>query len=206
MSDIPAGHELATTPEMLDGTHEIEIGSLVALASSIEDAIERTREYENEIIFEKNPDIDESELDEAILGIELTKPFADIYEEWATKFVKPHVQDILNDRLGRGAVEIKDLTFAQNNDPQGFGRESAYFNVEVDGEKLYEGSKSIGADVVHDGHGISGFVRTAEDDRWAVQQVVNEAIEENDALYFHDELAEAISEYLDFSSIEKYDR
>lgn len=68
----------------------------------------------------------------------------------------------------------------------GLMRDSYTVTWQVDGQKLYDLAKSYGITSVHDGHGISGFVRTCDDAAWAKSSVIDELMEAMSDTIFYD--------------------
>ena len=90
--------------------------------------------------------------------------------------------DILNERIfdlfGNYSediiyVSLGDKADIEPNDIFGFGRETISVRVEITRPDLIaEWLKNEGLDSAHDGHGISGFYRTADDESWAVHKLL----------------------------------
>lgn len=73
-----------------------------------------------------------------------------------------------------------------DNGGWGYMRDSYTVTWQVDGQKLYDLAKSYGITSVHDGHGISGFVRTCDDAAWAKSSVIAELMEAMSDTIFYD--------------------
>lgn len=69
-------------------------------------------------------------------------------------------------------VVIGEVTKAHTNDPGGWGREYITATLKINGPVLKALADDCGITEIHDGEGISGFIRTAEDDYWAQIRVI----------------------------------
>lgn len=95
--------------------------------------------------------------------------------------------DILNERIfdlfGTYSEEIiyvslGDKKDIEPNDIFGFGRETISVRVELTRpDTVSEWLKNEGLDVDHDGHGISGFIRTADNETWAIHKLLGAIFE-----------------------------
>ena len=75
-------------------------------------------------------------------------------------------------------VTIKRITSTRANDPAGWGREQIMAEVKIDGEALKRLADQYGVTEIHDGQGISGFVRTADDAYWTQIRTIEALIEQ----------------------------
>ena len=104
------------------------------------------------------------------------------YNYWAMfdkvwQLVADVLETELDDIFGAdGPVKLSAYNPSESRPATGlFGqeREVAMFRWTIDGEKLWELAKDeLGTDQISDGHGISGFTRTCDDDYWAQIKVL----------------------------------
>lgn len=95
--------------------------------------------------------------------------------------------DILNERIfdlfGTYSEEIiyvslGDKKDIEPNDIFGFGRETISVRVELTRPDIVsEWLKDEGLNVAHDGHGISGFIRAADNEHWAIHKLLSAIFE-----------------------------
>lgn len=88
------------------------------------------------------------------------------------------------------AVELLPEEGAEiTTDSWGWGRLLLNARLSVNAEKLYALAVEYGVTEVHNGHGISGFVRTCEDSQWVAYKVISQLL---------DEMAEDSSPWFEF--------
>lgn len=80
-------------------------------------------------------------------------------------------------------VTVGEVTDAHTNDPGGWGREYITATMKINGPALKALAEDYGITEIHDGEGISGFIRTAEDDYWAQTRVIKAIMRELDDSY-----------------------
>ena len=84
-------------------------------------------------------------------------------------------------------VTIKGITTTRSNDPAGWGREQIMAEVKIDGEALKHLADQTGGTEIHDGQGISGCVRTADDAYWSQIKTIEALMDQmytDDALHW----------------------
>ena len=91
------------------------------------------------------------------------------------------LEDMIPDLFGPGApIQFESYdpsAFHLNTGVWGSCYDCAMYRWTIDGQRLFELAKSYGIEAVDDGHGHSGFWRTAPDNYWAQLQVIQEIIE-----------------------------
>lgn len=95
--------------------------------------------------------------------------------------------DILNERIhdlfGTYSEEILYISLGDKkdiepNDIFGFGRETISVRVELTRPDIVsKWLKNEGLNVAHDGHGVSGFIRTADNEHWAIHELLSAIFE-----------------------------
>lgn len=109
-------------------------------------------------------------------------------------------------------VTVGEVTDAHTNDIGGWGREYITAPLKINGPALKALAEEYGVTYIHDGEGISGFIRTADDDYWAQTHVIKAIMKELDNSYTSnlewilDEWACSdgwVSEYIDYGKWDK---
>lgn len=87
--------------------------------------------------------------------------------------------DLFTTDLGfeRAPVIIGDVGDIEPHDAGGWGREVVMSTLSIDGKALKALAEHHGITDIHDGKGIDGFIRTADDSYWSQIQVINELME-----------------------------
>ena len=120
------------------------------------------------------------------------------------------LEDMMPELFGPGApiqFESYDPSeFSLNSGVWG-SCDSAMYRWTINGQQLYDLAKSYGIDSIDDGHGHSGFWRTAPDNYWAQLQVIREILElENKDMvlefseYFREDWEPFLTKLWDFES------
>lgn len=104
--------------------------------------------------------------------------YHDLLMEWAETAI-----DVINERLG-GAATIHSFDRSTARGGTGlWGQERAYLPalIDVDADKLLRMYvERFGSVDINDGRGISGFIRTCEDDYWVLLSVLRGLIPEDE--------------------------
>lgn len=118
---------------------------------------------------------------------EVTWDWAGMYKEFAEGLPEMMVQaypDLFTrDEEDIAPVVIGEVTDAHTNDPGGWGREYITATLKINGPALKALADDCGLTEIHDGEGISGFIRTADDDYWAQTHVIKAIMQELDDSY-----------------------
>lgn len=141
----------------------------------------------------------------------VTWDWAAMYSEFARDLPEMMVQaypDLFTrDEDDSAPVVVGEVTDATTNDPGGWGREYITATLKINGTALKALADEYGVTEIHDGSGISGFIRTADDDYWAQIRVIEAIMHELDSSYTNnlewalDEWAYAdgwVGEHIDF--------
>lgn len=162
------------TPAHLDvGTIELDLAPIFGgIGAYLEDAftheIERFSEYLEGITFETY-DWTETDVD-----------FEGAFQDFARNHFVDVIKENYSDLFDSGAIELGNVTFARSNDPMMFGIETILCEATVNAEKLWDLLDGVAE--VWDGHDRSGFIRTCDDNRWAVYQAIEVWLENNPRL------------------------
>ena len=115
--------------------------------------------------------IDDDEVQELLYSVDVKMG---AFEETASDYV-----DSIVDALPMEWWEVFELEFSEvGNDLGGWGVVPIYCNVTFDAERAAEMLRERGITELDDGRDISGFVRTADNVRWCVAEVMRIAAEE----------------------------
>lgn len=118
---------------------------------------------------------------------EVTWDWAGMYKEFAQGLPEMLAQaypDLFTtDEKDTAPVVVGKVTEAHTNDPGGWGCEYITATVKINGKALKELADEYGVTTVHDGRGISGFLRTADDAYWAQTHVIKAIMQELDESY-----------------------
>lgn len=91
-------------------------------------------------------------------------------------------------------VFVGEVGEVNPHDLGGWGREEVMAPLWIHVEGVKALMSQYGITEIHDGHGISGFIRTAEDGFWTQLQVIRELMEAMDGSYFEN-LTHKLQEY-----------
>lgn len=177
---------MTITPAHLDvGTIELDLASIFGgigayLDDAFEHEIENFTEYVEGITFET--------YDWTDIAID----FEGAFQDFARKYFVDVIKENYSDLFDSGAIELGNVTFARSNDPMMFGIETILCEATVNAEKLWDLLDGVAE--VWDGHDRSGFIRTCDDNRWAVRQAIEVWLENNPRLT--DTWSLAILEYM----------
>ena len=169
-----------------DGYEEFNLALITGgIVEYISDAIDREIEsfcdYYAEITGKDVPDIDQItwnfpgyyEVMAKALPATLAWEFPELFKESGDATTAP--------------ITIKGITTTRSNDPAGWGREQIGAEIKIDGEALKHLADQHGVTEIHDGQGISGFVRTADDAYWSQIKTIEALIDQmysDDALHW----------------------
>lgn len=107
---------------------------------------------------------------------EVTWDWTEMYKEFAEglpdMLVEAYPDLFTRDEDDSAPVVVGEVTDAHTNDPGGWGREYITSTLRINGKALKALADEHGITEIHDGEGISGFIRTAEDDYWAQIHVI----------------------------------
>lgn len=91
------------------------------------------------------------------------------------------LEDMMPELFGPGAPirfeSYEPSEFHLDSTGWAWYNDCAMYQWTVDGQRLFELAKSYGIETIDDGHGHSGFWRTAPDNYWAQLQVIREILE-----------------------------
>ena len=180
-----------------DGYEEFNLALITGgIVEYISDAIDREIEsfcdYYAEITGENVPDIDQ-----------ITWDYQGYYEDMARELPEtlagalPELFKEPGD-VSTAPVTIKGITTTRSNDPAGWGREQIGAEIKIDGKALHHLADHYGVTEIHDGHGISGFVRTADDAYWTQIKTIEALIRQMDP---DDDLHWALIELAEYDNI-----
>lgn len=118
---------------------------------------------------------------------EVTWDWAGMYKDFAEGLPEMLTQaypDLFaRDEEDSAPVVVGEVTEAHTNDIGGWGREYITATMKINGPALKALAEEYGVTDIHDGEGISGFIRTAEDDYWAQTHVIKAIMRELDDSY-----------------------
>lgn len=188
--------KMELTPELLDARNErVNVWSISnpteLVSGALDMEIEQWLDYTT---FDKGLDIQEYLDDKGLDIMDIASPdfmgackmvaktYADFLEDWLPELFSPGAP------IQFESYEPSD--FHLNTGVWGSCYDAAMYRWTIDGQKLYDLAKSYGIDSIDDGHGHSGFWRTAEDSYWAQLKTVEEIImlerPDGDVEYFLD--------------------
>lgn len=182
--------KMTFTPEMLDARDE-EV-NLALITGPIGDLISADIDRSIELLcewFYETMDMDAHEYCRANnleFWDEVTYDYRVMFDKvW--KLVADVLETELDDIFGEdGPVKLSAYNPSESRPATGlFGqdREVAMFRWTIDGQKLWELAKDeLGTDQITNGYGISGFIRTSDDNYWAQIKVL-EALVSDDFWY-----------------------
>lgn len=175
--------KMELTPELLEARNEEVNAWLIdnpteLISDALDMEIEQWFDYAT---FDKGLDI-QSYLDEKGLDIlDIASPDFVGACKMVAKEYGNFLEDMIPELFGPGApIQFDSYEPSEFHlDSRGWAWRSdcAMYRWTIDGQKLYDLAKSYGIDTIDDGHGHSGFWRTAEDSYWAQLQVIQEIIE-----------------------------
>lgn len=126
--------------------------------------------------------IDDDEVQELLCAIDVK---GDAFKETAPDYV-----DSIVGALSDEWNEVFEMEFTElGNDIGGWGVVPIYCRVTFDAERAAEALHERGITHLDDGRDVSGFIRTADDVRWIVAEVMRIAAEEH-----HDDLTNSALE------------
>lgn len=165
---------MTITPGHLDvGTIELDLASIFGgIGAYLDDAFDHEIEHFAEYV--------EDITGETFGWTETDVDFEGAFQDFALNHFVDVIKENYSDLFDSGAIELGNVTFARSNDPMMFGIETILCEATVNAEKLWDLLDGVAE--VWDGHDRSGFIRTCDDNRWAVRQVIEVWLENNPRL------------------------
>ena len=205
--------EMTVTPSMLDARDEqVNLALIVGpIGELISDEIDREAALFADWFYEETgTDVDEYCREH---GLEFWDEISYDYRAMYHK-VWPIVVDMLEAELPEvfsqhGPVAVTDYSKQKSRPATGlWGQEHevAMFTWAIDGEKLWAiAQEELGTTTIHDGYGISGFVRTCDDRYWAQCEIIKDLIPDEFWLRVMEEFAQSyiIADMVSFGKLEE---
>lgn len=118
---------------------------------------------------------------------EVTWDWAGMYKEFAQDLpeilAQAYPELFTTDEKDFAPVVVGKVTEAHTNDPGGWGREYIKATMKINGQALKALADEYGITEIPNGKGISGFIRTADDDYWSQTNVIEAIMHEMDESY-----------------------
>mgnify|MGYP001758422479 FL=1 len=170
------------TPELLEARNEqVNVWLIDNPVELVSDELDREIEqWFDYVTFDKGIDV-QLNLDNKGLDIlDIASPDFTGACKMVAKEYGDFLEDMMPELFGPGApvrFESYDPSeFSLNSGVWG-SCDSAMYRWTINGQQLYDLAKSYGIDSIDDGHGHSGFWRTAPDNYWAQLQVIQAILE-----------------------------
>ena len=174
--------KMELTPELLDARNEqVNVWLIDNPVELVSDELDREIEqWFDYVTFDKGIDV-QLNLDNKGLDImDIASPDFTGACKMVAKEYGDFLEDMMPELFGPGAPvrfeSYEPSEFSLNSGVWG-SCDSAMYRWTINGQQLYDLAKSYGIDTIDDGHGHSGFWRTAEDSYWAQLQVIQAILE-----------------------------
>lgn len=171
------------TPELLDARNEqVNVWLIDNPTELVSDELDREIEqWFDYATFDKGLDVEEYLNDKGMDILDIASPDFTGACKMVAKEYGDFLEDMMPELFGSDAPvrfeSYEPSEFKLDTGVWGSCTDVAMYRWTIDGQRLYELAKSYGIETIDDGHGHSGFWRTAPDSYWSQLQVIQEIIE-----------------------------